>query len=165
MAIKKPHTALSQISIPMQKCLLRSSLHSATFAKLTTLHSVPHYEVIIAGRREESPTRYSLPIYSKSISSFPSFKIQHSKFKILSSSSRITPHPACGSIIALFIYCLRIHIDGNKKAAYGIIPNRPTNAKMPSPIVTPFRYVRKAHSAPFRSSLRSHYCRKERGEE
>ncbi len=63
-AIKKPHTALTQIGIPMQKCLLRSSLHSAT------LHSVPHYEVIIAGRREESPTRYSLLNNSKSISSF-----------------------------------------------------------------------------------------------
>ena len=63
----------------------------------------------------------------------------------------------------LFIYRLRIHIDGNKKAAYGIIPNRHSNAKMPSSFVSPFRYVRKALYAPFRSSLRSHYCRKERG--
>ena len=82
MAIKKPHTALSQIGIPMQKCLLRSSLHSASFAKLSTLHSVPHYEVIIAGRGERSPTSNSLLINSESISSFPSFKIQNSAFKI-----------------------------------------------------------------------------------
>ena len=74
----------------MQKCLLRSSLHSATFAKLTTLHSVPLYEVIIAGRAERGVPLVTLYLFPQN--PFPHFFIKHSKLRIQNSLLLVTSH-------------------------------------------------------------------------